>query len=118
MIMARHLTAQGIADPCALTKAQLNRYLLAQYQERKPGGGWRSTRRSRSSSTGWPPSTRPGTPSPAIPRPKGGSEAVPVVQPDQIGAILTACKDKTAAGTARNTAVIWLLIESACAGSR
>ncbi len=38
IIMARHLTEQDITDPCAATKSQLNRYLLAQYRDRKPGG--------------------------------------------------------------------------------
>lgn len=112
MIMARHLTAQGITDPCALTKAQLNRYLLAQYQDRKPGGRLALYRSVKVFFDWLAAEYEVPDPIAVIPRPKGGSEAVPVVHADQIGAILAACKDKTVAGTARNTAVIWLLIES------
>jgi integrase len=112
MIMARHLTAQGITDPCAVTRAQLNRYLLAQYADRKPGGRLALYQAVKVFFDWLAAEYQVPSPMAGIPRPKGGSEPVPVVQPDQIGAILAACKDKTAAGTARNTAVVWLLIES------
>jgi hypothetical protein len=36
MTLARHMTAQGIASPVSRSKPVLNRYLLAQYKDRKP----------------------------------------------------------------------------------
>src|SRR6266487_3070445 len=84
MIMARHLTAQGITDPGALTKAQLNRYLLAQYQDRKPGGRLALYQAVKVFFDWLAAEYEVPNPIAGIPRPKGGSEPVPVVQPDQI----------------------------------
>jgi integrase len=112
MIMARHLTAKGVTEPGAVTKAQLNRYLLRQYADRKPGGR-PALYQAVKGFFDWL-AAEYGTENPisGIPRPKGGNEPVPVVRPEDIGAILAACKDKSAALTARNTAITWLLIES------
>jgi integrase len=112
MIMAKHFTADGITDPSAVTKQQLNRYLLRQYADRKPGGRVALFATVKIFFDWVAAEYDIANPIAGIPRPKGGSEAVPVVQPDQIGAILAACKDRFPALTARNTAIIWLLIES------
>ena len=110
--MARHLTAQGITDPCAVTKAELNRYLLAQYRDRKPGGKVALYQAVRHFFDWLAAEYQVPNPIAGIPRPKGASAPVPVVKPEQVGGILAPCRSKNAAVAARNTAVIWLLIES------
>jgi site-specific recombinase XerD len=113
MIMARHFTAQGITDPAAVTKQQLNRYLLAQYQDRKPGGrvalfatvrvffGWLAEE------------YQVPDPMAGIPRPKGGTEPVPVMTPGDLPAVLRACKDPASeALTRRNEALVWTMLET------
>jgi integrase len=112
MIMARHLAAQGVTDPCQVTKAQLNRYLLDQYKDRKPGGRVALYQAVKGFFDWLAAEYETANPVTGIPRPRGGSEAVPVVTPEDLPRVLKACQDKTAAGTARNVAVIWLLIES------
>jgi len=112
MIMARHFTAEGITDPAAVTKQQLNRYLLRQYADRKPGGRVAFYATLKLFWDWLAAEYEVANPMAGIPRPKGAAEPVPVVKPDQMGAILKACKDKTVVGTARNTAIVWLLIES------
>ncbi len=112
IIMARHFTAEGITDPTQVTKAQLNRYLLRQYADRKPGG---RVAFFATLSLFWDwlaAEYEVPNPMAGIPRPKGAAEAVPVVRPEDLPAILAACKDKTKVGTARNVAITWLLIES------
>jgi len=112
MIMAKHFCADGVTDPSAVTKAQLNRYLLRQYADRKPGGRVALYATVKIFFDWLAAEYETANPIAAIPRPKGGSEPVPVVRPDEIGAILAACKDRFPALTARNTAITWLLIES------
>ena len=112
MIMAKHFCADGVTDPSAVTKAQLNRYLLRQYADRKPGGRVALYAAIKIFFDWVAAEYETANPIAGIPRPKGGNEPVPVVQADDIGAILKACKDKTPALTARNTALVWLMLES------
>jgi integrase/recombinase XerC len=112
MIMARHFTAESITDPAKVTKAQLTAYLLRQYQDRKPGGRVAFFQTLRVFWDWLAAEYEVANPMAGIPRPKGGAEAVPVIRPEDIGAILTACKDRFPALTARNTAIVWLMVES------
>ena len=112
IIMARHMTAEGITDPAAVTKQQLNRYLLRQYADRKPGGRVAFYATLSKFWSWFAAEYETASPMAGIPRPKGGTEAVPVITPADLPALLKACKDKTAIGTARNTAILWLLVES------
>ena len=112
LIMARRFTADGTADPTAVTRAQVNRYLLRDYADRKPGGRVVLYQVVKSFFDWLAAEYETENPVKGIPRPKGAAEPVPVVKAEDIGKILAACKDKTAALTARNTAITWLLIES------
>ncbi len=112
IIMARHFTAEGITDPSAVTKQQLNRYLLRQYADRKPGGRVAFYATVSKFWSWFAAEYETANPMAGVPRPKGAVEPVPVVRPEDLPALLKACKDKTAVGTARNTAILWLLIES------
>ena len=106
MIMARHFTAEGATDPTAVTKTQVNRYLLRQYADRKPGGRVALYQTVKSFFDWMAAEYETANPMAGIPRPRGGAEPVPVVQPDELPALLRACKASTALGTARNTAII------------
>ena len=112
MIMARTFTAEGVTDPAKVTKQQLNRYLLRQYTDRRPGGRVALYAALKIFWDWFAAEYEVANPLAGIPRPKGAVAPVPVVQADDIGAILKACKDKTPALTARNTAIVWLMLES------
>ena len=111
-ILARHMTAEGITDPTTVTKAQVNRYLLRAYTDRKPGGRVVLYQVIKSFFGFVAAEYEVPDPTAGLPRPKAGVEPVPLVKPEELPAILAACKDKTKVGTARNTAIVWLLIES------
>jgi integrase/recombinase XerC len=110
--LARHMTAAGVTDPADVTTVILNRYLLAQYKERKPGGRVALFQSLKVFFDWFAGEYGTANPFVGVPRPKGGSAKVPVIKPEQLKDILAACKDKTAAGSARNVAIVWLLIES------
>jgi integrase len=112
ILMARHMTAEGITDPAKVTKVQLNRYLLRQYADRKPGGRVAFFQTLRVFWSWFAAEYEVPDPMAGIPRPKGAVEPVPVVKPEDIGALLAACKDRFPALTARNTAIVWLMVES------
>jgi integrase len=112
MILARHFCADGVTDPCQVTKAQLNRYLLKQYTDRKPGGRVALYAGVKAFFRWLAEEYETENPIAGIPRPKGGSEAVPVVTPKDLPAIMRACRDKSETLTKRNEAIVWLLVES------
>jgi len=112
MIMAKSLCAEGITDPCQLSKLQLNRYLLRQYDGRKPGGRVALFATLRVFFSWLAEEYEVPDPMAGIPRPRGSITPVPVVKPEDIGAILKACEDRFPWLTARNTAIIWLMLES------
>ncbi len=110
-VMSRYFTSIGL-DPADVTKASLTKYLVSSYQGRKPGGKVAHHQAAKSFWSWY--AEEYGTPSPAegIQRPKGASEAVPIVKPEDFGAVLKACEDKTAKLTKRNEAMVWLMVES------
>lgn len=112
MTLAKHMTDRGITDPCSMTKAMLAKYLLEQYEGRKPGGKVIIFGSLKSFFDWFATEYEVPNPMTGVERPKNKPTLVPVVLPEQWPGVVAACKDKTAAGTARNVAMVWLMMES------
>jgi integrase len=111
-ILARHATAAG-KEPEQVTRPWLMRYLLDQGKDRK-GDGKVTLHKYVKGFWSWF-ATEYGADSPmqGVPCPKGEETTLPpVLTPDQIKAVFKACKGRDAAETARNTAILSLLLES------
>jgi hypothetical protein len=115
-IMARHATAAGL-EPGAITRIWLQRYVLDQFQDRR-GGGPETMYQTLKGFWDWY-ADEYGTPSPmaGIPRPKGTSAVVPVLQPEDLKAIFKACKGRDEWETSRNLCIVWMILESGLGGS-
>lgn len=111
VIMAKHMTAEGV-NPASVTKQQLNRYLLRQYADRKPGGRVAFYATQKKFWDWFASEYEVTNPIAGLPRPRGSVEPVPVMKAGDLPAVLAACREKSPARTARNTAVILLMLES------
>jgi site-specific recombinase XerD/DNA-binding CsgD family transcriptional regulator len=110
-IMAWHATAESL-EPGGITKLWLQSYLVRQFDGRKGAGAATMYQHLRQFWSWY--EGEYGTPSPmsGIPRPKGTPAVPPVLGPDALRAIFKACAGSTPKETARNQAIVWLLLES------
>lgn len=111
-MLARWCISEGATDPAQVTKALMKRYMVESYADRVGCGAESTYQGTKAFWTWWSAEEELPNPFAGIPRPKVKSRPVPVLRPEQIDAILAACKGRTKTETARNTAIIWLLLES------
>jgi integrase len=111
LIMARHFTQRG-CEPADMTKPRMQAYLLAQYKDRKGQGSATLYQDLRSFWAWYAEDYESSDPMAGILRPKGIARVVPVLDAEQIGKVLEACSARNPWETARNTAVVWLMLES------
>jgi site-specific recombinase XerD len=111
-LLARWCINEGITDPAEVTRAHMQTYMVASYTGRQ-GSGAETVFQGVKSFWAWysAEESRP-TPMQGVPRPKVKSRPVPVLRPPEIDAIFDACKGRTSTETLRNTAIVWLLLES------
>lgn len=112
LILARHATAAGL-DPADVTKSWIHRYVVDQAADRR-GRGAVTFGKYLSSFWKWYAAEYETTnPMAKVPVPRGAPEPVPdVLSPEQVRSILAACKTADPWESARNTALLSLLLES------
>jgi integrase len=110
-IMAKHTTVDGL-EPEAVTKVWLTKYVLAQVKGRKGAGAVTLYQNLRSFWLWFAAAYELPNPYAGIDRPKGKAALVPVPTEADIEAILKACAGRSPAETARNRALVWLMLES------
>jgi site-specific recombinase XerD len=108
-IMSRWAT-KSQCDPEHVTQGDMRKYLVRQFNGRK-GTGAAVLYQDLRCFWDWY-SAEYGTASPmdGISRPQGKSRMTTVLRPDDIAGVLAACK--TSDAPARDTAIVWLLLES------
>jgi integrase len=111
LIMARNATAAG-REPGTITKQQMQSYLLAQFKGRR-GQGATTLHNDLRSFWRWY-SAEYGTPDPmaGIKAPKGKAAVPPVLDPADLVKVFKACEGRSPWETARNLAIVWLMLES------
>ncbi|MDQ2873395.1 MAG: tyrosine-type recombinase/integrase [Actinomycetota bacterium] len=110
-IMARHATHDELADPDQVTRAWLQSYLLRQREGRKGNGFTSLWEDLRAFWKWWADQYEKPSPMTKIPRPSTVVTAVPVLDPDEISAILKACGGRDF-DPLRNRAIILTLLDS------
>ena len=111
MALAKHATNVGLA-PADLTKPKMQHYLVRQYTDRK-GKGKETLYQELKGFWKWYAETYETiSPMDGIPRPGGESAVVPVLDMNQLSEVFKASKGHTPWETARNLAIVWLLLES------
>jgi integrase len=111
LALARHFTAQG-TGPAEVTGLALSRYLVSQSRGRAGCGAQALHKDLRMFFRWLSADLEIPDPFAKVGRPSGKPRPVAVVSWDDVQKILAACDGKTAAETARNRAIIWLLLES------
>jgi integrase len=109
--MAKHATASG-CEPGGITQRSMQNYLLRQYQDRQGTGRETLYQELKNFWAWYAISYEARNPMDGIPRPGGQSAVVPVLDPAKLPAVLKACKGYDEKETARNLAIIWMLLES------
>jgi site-specific recombinase XerD len=111
-LLAQWCQSQGVTDPADVTKSLMKRYMVLSYEDREGSGAESTYQGTKAFWTWYAAEEEVPSPFESIPRPKCKSRPVPVLKPDQIDAIFAACKGRTRTETVRNTAMVWLLLES------
>lgn len=112
MLLARWCTGQGEGDPEKVTKAVMKAYLAAQLEGRQGSGASTMYQDLRTFWSWFAADYETDDPMKSVPRPKGHAKAVPVLAPGQLKAVFAAAKDQRPWYAARDTAIVWLLLES------
>jgi integrase len=110
MILARRMTAQS-TDPAGVTKALMQRYMVAELAGRRHSGALTVYNDLRQFWSWYAEEYEAASPMTGIPRPKGSEAPVKVLTPDQIKAILGACSGRSWEDI-RNRAMVLLLLET------
>jgi len=112
MLLARWATSEGLTDPEKVTKIDLRSYLALQLKHRKGSGAATLYQDLKVFWDWFAADYEIKSPMTGVPRPKVKSRTVPVLRPEQLKKILNACKHKDPWFTARDAAMVWLLLES------